>query len=85
VDLLLDLLFTIRAQIFFKMKLLFSLLISLFCVCNISAQNLSITYHADKEILGVPEGVNLPPLSLTGYYFKKGNYIITYLKPNYLN
>ncbi|RZK14403.1 MAG: hypothetical protein EOO43_16390 [Flavobacterium sp.] len=54
-----------------------------FCLTS-NSQNLSVHYHVEREIIGLPDGVAHPPLSLTGYYYKKGNKIISYLRPEYL-
>lgn len=60
--------------------ILFSFLLTK--VCN--TQNLVATYDVQREVIGAPQGISLPPLNLTGYYFKKNNTIISYLTADYL-
>lgn len=49
-----------------------------------NTQNLVATYDVQREVIGAPQGVSLPPVNLTGYYFKKNNTIISYLTADYL-
>lgn len=49
-----------------------------------NTQNLVATYDVQREVIGTPQGISLPPLTLTGYYFKKNNTIISYLTADYL-
>lgn len=49
----------------------------------VSAQNLTVLYQAEQDVIGAPKDANLSPLPFTGYYFKKGNAIISYIKPEF--
>lgn len=63
----------------------FIIILILFFFSNFcKAQNLVAIYDVQRDVMGAPEGVSLPPLSLTGYYYKKNNTIISFLKADYL-
>lgn len=46
--------------------------------------DLKAVYQVKRSLLGVPENISIPPLDLTCYYYKKGNRVISYQKPEYL-
>ncbi|MBS1928619.1 MAG: hypothetical protein IT254_11780 [Chitinophagaceae bacterium] len=61
------------------------LLIVFFFGMNLYSQNLVAQYDVKKEVMGAPKGLNIQPLNLTCYYYKKADRVISFLKADYLN
>lgn len=51
---------------------------------NLSAQNLVAQYDVKREVMSAPKELNVPPVDLTCYYYKKANRVISFLKADYL-
>jgi len=66
------------------MKKLFLLLLLIKTVNFINGQNLFVEYDVKREVMGAPKELNVPPVDLTCYYYKKANRVISFLKADYL-
>lgn len=51
---------------------------------HLIAQNLVAQYDVKRTVTGTPKELDIPPLNLTCYYYKKGNRAISFLKADYL-
>ncbi len=66
------------------MKKLFLLLLLIKTVNFINGQNLFVEYDVKREVMGAPKELNIPPINLTCFYYKKSNRVISFLKADYL-
>jgi len=66
------------------MKKISIIFIFFFISGKLSAQNMVAQYEVKKTIKGASKDLNVPPVNLTCYYYKKGNRIISFLKADYL-